>query len=162
MILKQSFKNHLIVSEFTLSMTAILLGAWWYFGYDQSILLVGGLFHLFFTLPAVYLHVEYTIKNWGEEIEINDNKLIVRKNGKEKCYNTQELKEILLFKSASLDKWSFPLSAMEYYHFARITTNSGEEIVITCLLTPNVEKAVKELKEVPFGREVGLGFLCRK
>lgn len=162
MILRQSFKNHVIVSEFTLSMTVILFGAWWYFNYDPSILLIGGLFHLLFSIPAIYLHIEYSIRNAGEEIEINNNEVIVRKNGDERKYSINEVSKVIVYKPASLDKRGMPFSAMEYYRYARIITKSGEEIIITCLMTLDIEGAIKQLSGIAYERKKRIAFLFWK
>jgi hypothetical protein len=158
MILRQTFKNHLNVLGFALTITLILFIIWWYFGFDFDFWVAGGIFHLCFTIPSLYLHLEYAIRNAGEEMTINPDEIIVKKNGKERTYYVADLKEIILHKSASLDKWGMPFTAMEYYHYARIITQSGEEIIITCLLTPKVEKAVRILSKVPFERRKG--FFC--
>lgn len=154
MILKQSFKNHLIVAEFTLTTTLMFAGAWWYFEFDPDFLLVIGIFQSLFTIPALYLHIEYYLRNRGEEIEINADEIIVRKNGKEiKRYSSDELEDITVYKSASLDKGGIPLSALESYHFARILAKNKDEIIITCLLAPKrVEQAVKQIQGVEYFR----------
>ncbi len=51
-----------------------------------------------------------------------------------------------------MDAWGFPLLAMEFYYYARVITNSGEELIITRLLTPEVEKEVQKLEGVPVER----------
>jgi hypothetical protein len=162
MILKQRFKNHIVVSEFTWTSILILLGIWWYLDYDSDVLFIGGLFHLVFSIPALYMHVEYSIRNAGEEIEINPNELIVRKNGLEHSYHNSDLAKIIVYKSASLDRGGVPLSAMEYYRYARIITKKGDEIIITCLMVLKVEEAVKTLQGVPYERKKGLAFLFLK
>jgi hypothetical protein len=162
MILKQNLKNHFIISEFTWSMTLILFGAWWYFDYDPDILLIGGLFHFLFTIPAIYLHISYTIRNAGEEIEITSNEIIVRKNGKEKKYSSSDLSKIIVYKSASLDRAGIPFTAMEYYRYARIVAKTGEEIIITCLMVLDVEGAVKQLTGVSYERKKRLALLSWK
>lgn len=162
MILKQSIRNHIIVSGFTWIVTAILFGVWWYLNYNPAFLLTAGLFHLLFTIPALYLHIEYSIKNTGQEIEINSNEIIVRKNGGERKYSNKDLAKIIVYKSASLDRGGIPLTAMEYYRYARVVTKTGEEIIITCLMVLDVEGAVKQLTGVSYERKKGLAFLSRK
>lgn len=162
MILRQSFKNHIIVSGFTWIITAILLVVWRYLNYDPDFLLIGGLFHLLFTIPALYLHIEYSIRNAGEEIEINYNEIIVRKNGDERKYSINELSKVIVYKPASLDKRGMPFSAMEYYRYARIITKSGEEIIITCLMTLDIEGAVKQLSGISYERKKRIAFLFWK
>ncbi len=51
-----------------------------------------------------------------------------------------------------MDAWGFPIGTMENYYYARIITHSGEELIITRLLTPEVEKAVRQLEGVPVER----------
>lgn len=162
MILKQSLKNHIVVSGFTWIITIILLGVWRYLNYDPDFLLIGGLFHLLFTIPALYLHIEYSIRNAGEEIEIAHNEIIVKKNGQEHKYSSSDLAKITVYKSASLDRGGIPFSSMEYYRYARIIAKSGEEIIITCLMTLDIEEALKHLTGVPYERKKGLAFLFRK
>lgn len=159
MILKQTLRNHIIVSWFTWFVTIILFGIWGFLDYDTDFLLVGGLFHLLFTIPAVYIHIEYTISNWGEEIEVNYNEIIIRKHGQIRSFNSNELERIIVYKPASLDKTGIPLSAMEYYYYARIISKKGEEIVITCLMTLELEEVLKKMSGVTFERKKRLAFL---
>lgn len=158
MVLKQTFKNHFIIFEFSLSITILFFIGWWYFEFDRDYLLVVGIFHLLFTIPSLYLHIEYSIRNSGEEIEINPNEIIVRKNGQEKRYSISDLAKIIVYKSASLDKWGMPLTAMEYYRYARLMVKNGEEIIITCLMSRKVDEEVRKLSGVPYARKKG--FFC--
>jgi hypothetical protein len=76
-----------------------------------------------------------------------------------KCsHHVADLKEIVLHKSANLDKWGIPFTAIEYYHYARIITQSGEGIIITCLLTPKVEAVVRTFNRVAYERRKS--FFC--
>jgi uncharacterized membrane protein YhdT len=152
MILRQTFRNHFKVLNFALTTALMYLIIWWYFDYYLDILIGIGSFYLLFTLPSFYLHLEYAIRNAGEEITINPNEIIVRKHGKERRYSESDLAEIIVYKSASLDRWGMPFTAMEYYHYARIITKSGEEIIITCLLTPKVEEVVRRFSKVDYER----------
>ena len=53
----------------------------------------------------------------------------------------------------SIDTGSITFLAFESYYYARIITNLGEELIITCLLTPKVEETVRQLKGVPVIRK---------
>ena len=129
-----------------------------YSNFTKEDLIVGGLFYLFFTLPAVYLHIEYTIRNFGDEIEIDNDSIKGKKNGVYWKFNKTELSKIIIYKSASLDNWGIPFSQMEYYRFARIITKSGDEIIITCLLCLKVDEEVQKLNNVPIQRKKS--FFC--
>lgn len=162
MIVKQTFKNHIIVSGFTWILTGIFIGLWKYLNYDSDFFLIAGLFHLLFSIPAIFLHIEYSIRNAGEEIEIVHNEVIVRKNGKEQRYFSSDIAKIIFYKSASLDKGGMPFSAMEYYNYARIVAKSGEEIIVTCLMTLKIEEALKTLTGIPIERKKRIAFLFWK
>lgn len=153
MILKQNFKNHTNSLWFTIVTTLLIVMGWWYFNFDQDYLYVLGLFHVVFTIPALYLHIQYAVRNAFEEIEINPNEIIVKKKGQERRYNSRDLSKIIVYKSASLNKGGMPLSAMECYHYARLELNTGEEIIITCLMTRKVDEEVRKLSGVPCERK---------
>ena len=148
MIIKQSISRHFIVSAFTWTVTILFGIGWWYFNFDEDYLLMVGLFHLLFTIPAVYLHIEYTIVNWGEEIEINNNGIIIRKEGQEYKYGVGKISEIVIYKSANLDKWGIPFFAIEYYYYARIVIKNDEQIIISCLMVRDLEKVMSIMSEV--------------
>jgi len=114
--------------------------------------MVGFLFCLFFTIPAIYLHIEYSIANFGDKLEIDEEWIKVIRKGIVKKYNRSNLSRIIIYKSASLDKWGIPFSQMEYYRFARIITTNGEEIIITCLLCLNIDEELQKFSDVPTER----------
>ena len=154
MILRQTFKNHVVLLEFTITVTVLLIGIWWYFfNFEKDTLVVMGIFHGVFTFPALYLHIEYAMKNAGEEIEISYNEVLVRKHGQERRYNSSDLSKIIVYKSASLDRGGIPLSAMEHYNFARLIAKNGEEIIITCLMSRKVDEEVRQLGGVLYERK---------
>lgn len=130
MILKEKFIYHFWAFEFTLSVTLLFLIGWWYVGFDKDYALIIGLYHGVFTLPALYLHLEYTLRNLGEEIEIREDSIVWRKGNLQRTYRSEDLTKIVLYKSASMDAKGMPLTAMERFYFARISTNVGDEIII--------------------------------
>lgn len=162
MVMRQSIMNHVRASGFTLITTFIFILIWWYLNFDEDFLVVVGLFQLIFTLPAVYIHVSYTLRNFGEEIEIKHDSIVVNKHGHQKLYSKDDLVQITLFKPASLDNGGIPLSAMDYYKYARISTKIGDEIIISCLMSVDFENYLRELKGIPFKRKTGLALLIRK
>lgn len=158
MVLMQTLKNHIFSLRFTAISTFLITMGWWYFEFDNDYLFIVGLFHAAFTTPALYLHIEYTLRNGNEEIELSYNEIIVRNTGEERRYSTTDLSKIILYKSASLDRGGIPLSAMEYYHFARIIVKTGEEIVITCLMSCKIDEEIRQLRGVPYERKKS--FFC--
>ncbi|WP_344979862.1 hypothetical protein [Compostibacter hankyongensis] len=158
MILKQNLTNHIIVFGFIWS-AALMVGlGWYYFRFDTDYIFVMGIFYFIFILPAIYLHIEYYLENRGEEIEIRPNAMTIRRKGVERTFQINELDKIILYKSANLDKFSIPLSAMEYYRYLRIITKGGEQIIVTCLMTRNLEEVIRLFDGVKFERKKS--FFC--
>lgn len=154
MVLRITFKNLLKTTEFILTTALLYVGLMWYFNFDSSIVIGGGIFYLLFTLPALYLHLEYYFKNRGQEVEVNSTGITVREsNGIERDYNKNELDRIIIYKSASLDRGGIQFTAIESYYYARIIAKTGEEIIITCLLTPKVEEAARQLMGIKYERK---------
>mgnify|MGYP000225727606 CR=1 FL=1 len=152
MILRQTFKAHFISLSYTIVTTVLLLAGWWYFDFDRDYAIVAGIFHSIFTIPALYLHIEYTVRNFGEEIEITDSRIIVRKNGDERRFNSDELAMAIVYKSASIDRNGIPLTAMECYYFIRILAKNGEEIIVTSLMSRKADTAIRRLTMMPTER----------
>lgn len=122
-----------------------------YLRFDPDAVTVFGIGLLIDAIPALYLHIEYWIKNKGEEYEIRDSEIILRKHGKEMTYKNQDIEKIIVYLSPSLYKNSnFHLLAIESYHYAIIKLNTGEELALTCLLAPRMDKTLKQIKGVLF------------
>lgn len=104
-------------------------------------------------LPALYLHLTYLAKNKGEAYEVRDTELIRRKGGEVTVYKNDEIEKIIVYLSPALYKNSnFHLLAIEGYHFAVVKLKTGEELILTCLLAPRIDKALKQMKGVLFER----------
>lgn len=144
-----SVENHIKVSSF-LWQTSILLYvvSVYLIGVTNDELIVGFAFYSIFALPALYLHLEYLIKNRGQTIQVESAKLILTEGNISTDYRFEDMEKVILYKSASLDKGGIPLSPIESYHYARIVTKSKEELIITCLLAPKVDEVVDLLKGV--------------
>lgn len=48
---------------------------------------------------------------------------------------------------------NFHILGIEAYHYARIYLKSEEQLIITCLLAPKVEKAIRGLRGVKIERK---------
>lgn len=140
--------NHVKVTAFTWQTSIIYFLIAYFLDFDREGTLVGfGLFGLFI-ISSLYLHGEYWIANYGQEIEIANQSLTITKKGISKNYPFSEMEKVILYKSASLDKGGIPVSPMEYYNYARIILKSGEEIILTCLLSPKVDKITDQITGV--------------
>lgn len=105
------------------------------------------------SVTSLYLHFEYQAKNKGEEYEVRDTELIRRKEGEEMIYRNYEIEKIIVYLSPALYKNSnFHFLAIEGYHYAVVKLKTGEELILTCLLAPRIDKALKQIKGVLFER----------
>jgi len=154
MTLRITAGNHLKPMVFHITGTALTIIALYFCRFDQNMMKIFLIIWLIYTVPALYLHLEYYLKNRGQELKILDSEIVFQdRNGKEKRYKPQDLEKVVLYKSASLDRGGLQLSAIESYHYARIIPKQGEEIILTCLMAPNVEEALKQIRWVPYERK---------
>jgi hypothetical protein len=146
--------NHLKLMVFHIIGTTLMIITLYFFRFDQGMMRIFLIIWLVYTIPALYLHLEYYFKNRGQQLKILDSEIVFQdRNGDEKSYKPQDLQKIVLYKSASLDKGGLQLSAIESYHYARIIPKQGKEIILTCLMAPDVEKAVKQIRWVSYERK---------
>ena len=118
-------------------------------------------FHLLFSLPAIYMHISYSIRNAGDKIELNSTDLILERKGFIKVFNYREIKRIVVYRSQSINQ-SGKIPSINSYQFARLTTKSEDEIIITCLMTLNLEEIISKIPGVTHERKKGFAFLFRK
>ncbi|WP_462249331.1 hypothetical protein [Ekhidna sp.] len=150
-----TLSNHIKVTAFTWQTSILYFVICYFLGFDLEGTLVGfGLFSLFI-IPSFYLHLEYWITNYGQVVEIENHSLKITKKGVSNNYQFSEIKKVIVYKSASLDKGGIPFSTMEYYNYARIILKSGEEIILTCLLSPRIDKITDQITGVAKERKRG-------
>jgi len=100
-------------------------------------------------VPSLYLFITYYIKNQGIEFEIRDSEIIMHKGGKNLIFKNSEIKKIIIHVSPALYKNSnFHLLSIEGYHYARVKLKNGEELVLTCLLAPRIDKSFMHMRGV--------------
>ena len=122
-------------------------------GFDLSAFQILGALWMIFELPAVILHVQYLYLNRGFKVVINEGGIIITKDGLEfNNLESQDINYIYIYKSAAIDDGYFR-SPQAYYHYAEIVPKSGKTIYITSLLTKDVEKSLRILKEIKLYKE---------
>lgn len=153
LIMKITISNHIRVASFHIFGTIIMFLTVWLFSFEKDIIMMACCIWVIYTIPALYLHIDYYNTNNGEKIEIYYDKIIVKKRGEQIKYNHEDLDKIIIYKSASLDKGGIPLNAMECYNYIRITPKSGEDILITCLMRPSISEEILIMSGVKFERK---------
>ncbi len=146
-----TIRTHLGALYSLLIGTVFFLGIliWFKFGID-AIIGVSILWGID-AITSLYLHFEYLLKNKGEEYEVRDTELIRRKGGEETVYKNDEIEKVIVYLSPALYKNSnFHLLAIEGYHYAVVKLKTGEELILTCLLVPRIDKSLKQMRGVLF------------
>lgn len=157
--------NNLKVLSFSITTIFICLIAAYFLNLKTFGVVYGLSVYLVFCLPSFYVHIIYYLENRCQTILIDVDEVTLIQNGNEIIkYNSTELLKVIIYKPATLDKESYGLqfTPFESYNYARIIPIKGKEIVFTCLLLPDVEKAVKIIKGVTFERRKGLFFTIER
>lgn len=125
-----------------------------YLKFDTDFFVIFGPMAVFLVLPAMFLHIEYYLRNKNEEYELCHDKIIRRKDNIEDIYNKEDINKIEVNVSPNYYRSNIYVTAFENYHFAKVYLVSGEILYITSLLAPgDIDKAFSlYLKEIPFRR----------
>ncbi len=87
--------------------------------------------------------------------EIIPDRIRLVKDGEETLIASSEIKDIVVYKSASMDKGGIPITPMEAYFFVRIFTIDNNQYELTCLMDTNIDQSIKAVQEVKIFREKG-------
>jgi len=118
-------------------------------GYDKSLLPGFIIIACIPVLPTIYLLLEYFLFTRNQTIKIDNGTItIIRKNGNTNNYLFEDLKFIKLYKSAGMEKGSFPYQTAEMYYHAEIITVDDKKIILTSVITPKLEIALSMIKGV--------------
>lgn len=154
---KMTFGNHLRVLEL---LAIVIIGTIlfiWYQNrqnnFDTGLRDALLFFVLLNILPVLYLHIEYYIHNKKTRLEIDSYKqelIYTDKTGTTKIYGFDDLSKILIYMPPHFhSNTMFIRVPFDTYHYARIFTKDGKEIIITCLLARKVNDAVGSIRGVP-------------
>jgi hypothetical protein len=147
--MKITIAKQIRILSFHLYVTLIMLGILWWLKFEYSLVMVFLIVWLLYTLPAIYLHVEYYVQNRSLRYKVLNDQLIVWIKNVQKTYRSSDLKTIAIYLAPNKYKGDFfRYLPIESYYFARITTSTGEEIVITCLVDPDLKQSLQTFKNV--------------
>jgi hypothetical protein len=150
-ILRINLRNFLSLHLPTIILILVGVGILSYLRFEKHFVQVFLVVWILDLLPALYLHLTYLSKNRGEEYVVRDSELIRRKNGEETIYKNDEIEKIIVYLSPALYKNSnFHMLSIEGYHYAVVKLKSGEELTLTCLLSPRIDKSLKQMRGVLF------------
>jgi len=153
-LLKFNIKSLISLYLSTLIVICFSILILYYLRFDKYFVQVFLVFWAIDLLPSFFLHFTYYLRNKREEYEIRTNALIKRKDGEEIIYLNNEIEKIIVYLSPALYKNSdFHLLSIEAYHYAVVKLKTGEEIILTCLLAPRIDKSLKQIQGVIFEKQ---------
>lgn len=153
-LLRFSFRNHFTAFYSVLILMGFIAVWLLYTNFDEGMVIACTVGLSLDIVPTLYLHIEYLLKNNGEAYEVHFDELVRYKNGEKTTYKVSDIKLIKVYMSPALYRRSnFHLLGIEAYHYARVQLKSGEELIITCLLTPKVERVMNRLRGVKIERK---------
>lgn len=142
-------RTHLAALESLIYYVLICTVGAWFLDFEYFIVIISLLTISIDAFGALSLHVPYFLKNRGERYILKGDELIREKNGVKTVYRNDDMERIELNLSPALARnSSFHIFSIESYHFARIKLKTGEELILTCLLSPRIDKVLKEMRGV--------------
>lgn len=87
------------------------------------------------------------------QVEITSQHVRVIQSGVEIVYLRDEISNVTVSKSASMDRWGMPLTGMEYYFYVKINLSDGKHLYLTNLLSADIDKQIEVLNEIPIIRK---------
>lgn len=155
MILRLSFKKLLKpIMRLIIVVTLIFTAGFAYAGgYDRTLLPGFLIIACLPVIPTLYLFIEYYIVTKKQVVEIKNKKVVFSyKNGSLHSFEFEQINYIKLFKSAGMDKGSFPYQTAEMYYHAKIYTYDGQRFILTSIVQPSLEDALSLLDGVAIER----------
>ncbi len=150
MILKNSLINHFKALAVCLYLVLFALLVIFYltFNFGFNIQLIN--FYIAYLsiniIPALFLHLQYYLINKNTEIEILNGEIILSEKNYTLKFDRNDILSITIYMTKNVSIGSnLQFLAFESYHFARIKVKGAENIIITNLITPNVELAIMKL-----------------
>jgi len=132
--------------------------------FNKSAIIIFSIYFLADALPTIYLHWKYYRTNKGEEYMVLYDRLVRWKKGKRDEILSSDIKEIVIRKSASMDKGGIPFLGIESYYCVDVYLKAEmyddltldrlnkPELTLTCFLSPEIDQEVRKLKNVRFER----------
>jgi hypothetical protein len=131
---------------------------WFYYQNELKGLFIFYIFILIQFLFTAYLSVRYYYLNKGEIFTISNDGITKVKNNISNTYETDDIKKIVICKSANMDARGIPYTTFEEFRLARVYLKNGNNFTMTNILEHDIEQPLSILKDVQFERRKGFSF----
>jgi hypothetical protein len=152
MELKITFFKHLKALSILLIILFISSSIILYLGLNiKSVAFIFISFFIILVLPTVYIHLNYFNEGKGYTYEINENEISVSKDGHHLIFNKENFKIIEYYMSGTkLSGQAIRNFPFEGYFYAKIIMNDGNEVVLSCLFSMEIDKILTSYyKDIP-------------
>lgn len=108
-------------------------------------------------VPAFFLHIEYWLYNKGEKYIIREKEILHLTQGNTVVHKNQDIEKITIYVSPIVHKKMYTLFIpTDNYFYAIIRLKTGEELILTSLVSPSLDEKLKRIKGVLFDRRMSL------
>lgn len=146
MNLKITPYNHFAVFSSTIIGIILFVLAMYYFKFERNMTIILAIGLAVDIVPVIILHVQYWIKNINQQYVIDQNSITLTQSNKSFSFTMQEIEKIIVYLSPSLHQNStLSLLGMESYHYAAIKLKSQNELILTCLVEPNLYQTINDI-----------------
>lgn len=142
-------RNHFRAIPFLIINIALSIAAVWYFKFDRTSILLFSAYLTIIIMPVLLLHLEYYFNDRNIVLEISDVEIKIhnKKTHHKTILNTQNIKKVIVYRSANFDK--IALLPTELYFYAKVFTHTEDNsVVITSLTLSNSCEELKALKNI--------------
>ena len=135
------------------ALIGLFLAIIWY-DFNQYGIIAASVWGVADAFPTLYLHWQYYRQNKGEEYDIFTDRIVRSKGGEKQEFLVKNILLITVHLSPALYKGSqMHFLGIEAYYYACIHLKGGEQLLLTCLLDPKLDKTLKILEGVTIKRK---------
>ncbi len=123
-------------------------------GYNIGSLIGLSIYFTIDIVPAIYIIISYIRNDNNTVVNFFDRKINFFDGISNRQFETDDVYKGYIYKSASADSGGMPFLTMEHFFYVRLVLKSGEQIRLTCLLSPEIDQILRErLPGVPIERK---------
>lgn len=161
MILEFSNRKHLYAFKTALLIIFFTVCALFYFYYQEKWVKDSFVFYGIFLVlnigPALLIHYEYFKYNYKRKYEITNSGILEISDSNERKIEANEINRIVIYMPPSRYRQSeIKLLAIEEYYFAEVQLKNNQNLILTCLLSTNLEQDLKVIENVVIKRKKAL------
>lgn len=121
-------------------------------GFDIDPVIIGCLFFLFLSIPALFLHLEYYLINKNEVVDIDAIQETISFDNQKPIPFKDITKILLVMPPVLYRNGTISFTAFDNYHYAIIKTAEGKQLIFTSLMSFRVETVMQTINGIPIAK----------